>query len=123
MFLKSNVITTTDFQIFDSFTELKNDLPSHHTLFLEKEYLLSMEESSTSALSFRYVCLKEKGEIKAAFYFQVINLSSSQLGQIVNFEPYSKIISGLSLLVQKMLFGVKKDKPHYLVICGSSRSL
>jgi hypothetical protein len=98
---------------------LKNDLPPHRTLFLEKEYLLSMEESSPSALSFRYVCLKEKGEVIAAYYFQVINLSSNQLGQIVNFEPYSKIISGLSMLVQKMLFGVKKDKPHYLVICGN----
>ena len=119
MFLKSKVITTPDFQIYNSFAELKNDLPPHRTLFLEKEYLLSMEESSPSALSFRYVCLKEKGEVIAAYYFQVINLSSNQLGQIVNFEPYSKIISGLSMLVQKMLFGVKKDKPHYLVICGN----
>ena len=119
MFLKSKVIKTPDFQIYDSFAELKNVLPPHQTLFLEKEYLLSMEESSPSALSFRYVCLKEKGKIKAAYYFQIINLSSTQLGQIVNFEPYSKIISGLSMLVQKMLFGVKKDKPHYLVICGN----
>ncbi|MFN0189498.1 MAG: hypothetical protein ACKVQV_12425 [Bacteroidia bacterium] len=119
MFLKSKVSTTADFQIYSSFAELKNDLPPHRTLFLEKEYLLSMEESSPSALSFRYVCLKERGEIIAAYYFQSVNLSSDQLGQIINFEPYSKIISGLSMLVQKMLFGVKKDKPHYLVICGN----
>lgn len=78
-----------------------------------------MENSSTSGLSFRYVCLEEKNEVQGAFYFQVINLSSNELGQIVNFEPYSKLVSGLSLLVQKMLFGVKKDKPHYLVICGN----
>jgi Acetyltransferase (GNAT) domain len=119
MFLKSKVIRTLDFHIYDSLAALENDLLPHRTLFLEKDYLLSMEESSPSALSFRYLCLKEKGRLVAAFYFQVINLSSSQLGQIINFEPYSKILSGLSMLVQNMLFGAKKDKPHYLVICGN----
>lgn len=119
MFLKSKVIRTPDFHIYDSLATLQVELPHHRTLFLEKEYLLSMEESSPSALSFRYVCLKEKGKLLAAFYFQVINLSSNQLGQIINFEPYSKIVSGLSMLVQNMLFGAKKDKPHYLVICGN----
>jgi hypothetical protein len=49
----------------------------------------------------------------------VINLSSEQLGQIIKFEPYSKIVSGLSMLLQNLLFGTKKDKPHYLVICGN----
>lgn len=119
MFLKSKLIKTPDFQIYNSLDVLQKELQPHHTLFLEKEYLLSMEESSPSALSFRYVCLKEKGRPIAAFYFQVINLSSNQLGQIIHFEPYSKIVSGLSMLVQKMLFGDKKDKPHYLVICGN----
>lgn len=113
------MIRTPDFHIYDSLAALQNELHPHRTLFLEKEYLLSMEESSPSALSFRYVCLKEKGKLLAAFYFQVINLSSNQLGQIINFEPYSKIVSGLSMLVQNMLFGAKKDKPHYLVICGN----
>ncbi|MBK7964344.1 MAG: hypothetical protein IPK10_02860 [Bacteroidetes bacterium] len=116
---KSKVIRTPDFQIYDSIDALQKEMPPHRTLFLESDYLLSMEESSPSALSFRYVCLKENGNLVAAFYFQVINLSSNQLGQIINFEPYSKIVSGLSMLVQNMLFGAKKDKPHYLVICGN----
>jgi len=119
MFLKSQAINTPDFSIHPSISELQKSLPEHRSLFLNKDYLLSMEESSPSGLSFRYVCLKKKDELIAAFYFQIINLSSQDLGQIINFEPYSKLVSGLSMLVQKMLFGVKKDKPHYLVVCGN----
>ena len=107
------------FNLFNSIKEIKQDISFSSTIFLKQEYLISLEEAAPSGLSFKYVVIEKRGIPIGLFYFQVINLSSKDIGQIIHFEPYSKLMSGISMMIQNILFGVKKDKPHFLLICGN----
>ncbi|MBL7923691.1 MAG: GNAT family N-acetyltransferase [Bacteroidia bacterium] len=119
MFNLNRPLITNHFTITDSIRDLKEELPEQTSEFLRRDYLLALEEAAPPGLSFRYLSHKKGRKSDLLFYFQVINLSSREVGQIVHFEPYSKMMSGISMLIQNLLFGVKKDKPHYLVVCGN----
>jgi len=87
--------------------------------FLSKEYLVALQESHIHGMSFFYFIGRTNGKATSLFYFQVINLASNELNQIINLDPYGKILNGISGVLDKFIFGVKRDKPHYVVICGN----
>lgn len=88
-------------------------------VFLSPSYLKAIEQAAPSGIIFNYVSLLADKKITGFYYFQIIDLSSKELGQIINLEPYHKIVQGLSSLMNHFLFGKKKGKPHYLIVCGN----
>lgn len=119
MFDKQTTILPDRITIHSHFKELSGNTPPSHSFFLQKEYLEAVEEAAIPGVEYRYIPYLKQGKVEGLYYFQIINLSAQELGQIVHFEPYNKLLSGLSMLLQNLLFGVKKDKPHYLIISGS----
>ncbi len=89
------------------------------TYFLQPNYLKAMEQGAPTGVHFRYVWVLEKKKPIAFFYFQVALLDVSDVGSIVNLQPYSKSVRHLSQLITTLLFGKQKSKPHYLLINGN----
>lgn len=87
--------------------------------FLSKDYLVAFQESNFQGMSFFYYVGRTKGKPTALFYFQIINLASHELNEIINLEPYGKILNGISGVLDKFIFGVKRNKPHFIAICGN----
>ncbi len=105
---------------FSRFEQIQTKgVPESCTVFLNSAYLKAIEDAEIPGLDFRYIPFMENGKCIGFYYFQIINLSSQELGQIVTFEPYNSLISGISMLIQRLLFGVKSDKPHFLIVSGN----
>jgi hypothetical protein len=86
---------------------------------LSFDYLSAFEKGSPTNQTYKYVFVKEKSVVIGMFYFQIIDLASKELEHIINLEPYSKLLSSISGLINNMLFGVKKNKKHVLLINGN----
>jgi hypothetical protein len=86
---------------------------------LSFDYLLAFEKGSPTNQTYKYVFVKEKSVVIGMFYFQIVDLASKELEHIINLEPYSKLLSCFSGLINNMLFGVKKNKKHVLLINGN----
>ncbi len=104
---------------YKKINELEIVLPEDSSVFLQSAYFSSLEEAGIPGVDYRYCPHYEDGHLCGLYYFQIINLSAQELGQIIHFEPYDSLLSGVSMLIQKLLFGVKKDKPHYLIVSGN----
>ena len=87
--------------------------------FLDTPYLSAMEKSSPAGVEYRYVIVKQGSKPSAFFYFQAIDLSRLEVGSIVQADQYSRIMQGLSQLIQKLLFGVRRNAPKFLLVCGN----
>jgi hypothetical protein len=87
--------------------------------FLDIPYLSAMEKSSPAGVEYRYVIVKQGSKPSAFFYFQAIDLSRLEVGSIVQADQYSRIMQGLSQLIQKLLFGVRRNAPKFLLVCGN----
>mgnify|MGYP001168748537 CR=1 FL=1 len=87
--------------------------------FLSVKYLKIVEESSLPGLQLRYAVIRYESEIKAVLYFQVINLSDTGLGGILNLEEYGGLASSLSSRINDLLFSPGGDKTSYLLVCGN----
>lgn len=107
------------FKIYQKAEDLPIDALHRRSVFLQKEYLLSLEKAAPAGMEFRYVYIPLTNKQGILFYFQVINLSSKEINQIINFQPYSSIIKSISDLVQSFLLGTGKDRPNYLLISGN----
>ena len=92
----------------------------HKNCFLDKIYLNAVEEAGYEGLSFYYVFRKDKKSEEVTFYyFQVLDLAQRDLNSILNLEPYGQLLSVLSAALDKFLFGIKRNKPHYLIVSGN----
>ncbi len=60
-------------------------------LFLSREYLKTTEFSSLPGMQFRYAILRNAGIPVSVLYFQMVNLSDTGLGGILNLEEYGGI--------------------------------
>lgn len=87
--------------------------------FMDIPYLSAMEKSSPAGVEYRYVLVKQGSKPSAFFYFQAIDLSRLEVGSIVQADQYSRIMQGLSQLIQKLLFGVRRNAPKFLLVCGN----
>lgn len=120
---------TGDMQLTEPTTQLLrttncvNDVPggvfTNASAFLQQPYLRALEEAAPAGMEFRYVYGKCASGKAVLYYFQVINLSSREIGQIINFQPYSSIMRSISGLVQSLLLGTGKDRPNYLLVGGN----
>jgi hypothetical protein len=119
MFLKSGRIEEAPFKLFHRAEDVPKKAFSRRSVFLQKDYLRSLEAAAPAGMEFRYLYLPLSGQNGTLYYFQAINLSSKEIGQIINFQPYSNIIKSISDLVQSFLFGTGKDRPNYLLISGN----
>lgn len=124
MFLMSTVTTSAQnllIESFDSLEQLHQDILPYvgKEVFLEREYLLAIEKAAPQGMSFRYVRVRDEAHNSGFFYFQIINLSSRDLGRIIHFEPYGKLLNSITGILDTFIFGVNKDKDHYLLICGN----
>jgi hypothetical protein len=119
----ANFETVVDDELYSDANQIPSDVFNFVNLnssyFLSKDYLVSVQESKFQGMSFFYYVGRSKGQPTSFFYFQIINLASNELNQIINLDPYGKILSGLSGVLDKFIFGVKRDKPHYIAICGN----
>ena len=86
---------------------------------LSYNYLLAFEKGSPTNQTYKYVFVKEKAVVVGMFYYQIIDLASKELEHIINLEPYSKLLSCFSGLINNLLFRVKKNKKHVLLINGN----
>lgn len=119
MFVKSEQSVTAGFKLYHQAENLPKHAFSRNSVFLQKEYLLSLEKAAPAGMEFRYLYFPLSRNSGILYYFQVINLSSKEISQIINFQPYSSIIKSISDLVQSFLLGTGKDRPNYLLISGN----
>ena len=119
MFDKSSKKPASALKFYHHIAEIQHvPLPSE-SLFLQPEYLAAIESATPAGMELRFVTLEKKGKTSLLYLFQVINLSSGAIGQIIHFQPYSSIMKTISGLLQNILFGTNPDKPNYLLICGN----
>jgi len=107
---------------FDSIDKIDPEFFLLHpidNIFLNTGYLRSIEQAGFKGMSFRYYLHPLKDGSFQFQYFQLLDLSTRDLESIVNLDPYGKVLTGLSGVLDKFIFGIKRDKPHYLVICGN----
>jgi hypothetical protein len=95
------------------------ELAQSQSLFMKAPYLRSLEKAAPPGMSVRYVLVRQGKENAALFYFQIMNLSSKELGRIVHFEPYGKLLNSISGILDTFIFGVNAKEDHYLVISGN----
>lgn len=95
------------------------ELAHSQSLFLQAPYLRSLEKAAPPGMSVRYVLARQGEKNLALFYFQILNLSSKELGRIIHFEPYGKLLNSISGILDTFIFGVNAREDHYLVICGN----
>ncbi len=88
-------------------------------VFLNANYFRSIEKGGFKGLTFRYYLHPQKNGRFHFQYFQLIDLSVRDLESIVNLDPYGKVLAGLSGVLDKFIFGIQRNKPHFLVICGN----
>jgi len=95
------------------------ELAQSNSLFLQAPYLRTLEKAAPPGMSVRYVLAQQAKANPALFYFQIMNLSSKELGRIIHFEPYGKLLNSISGILDTFIFGVNAKEDHYLVICGN----
>lgn len=118
----NNLDVETTFSVFQDVNSIPDNLKSgmeNVGLLTSITYFQSLQESSIPGLSFRYVFLVQNNKPIGFYYFQVLNLSAKELGKIIHLDPYSKTLNHFSGVINAILFGAKKDKPHYLLIAGN----
>ena len=99
--------------------ELWNAL-NHKNCFLDKTYLNAVEQANYEGVSFYYIFKKEKASKETTFhYFQIVDLVQRDLNSILNLEPYGQLLNVFSQALDKFIFGIKRNKPHYLVVSGN----
>lgn len=91
--------------------------PGH--IFLKAAYLSATENASLPAMQYRYIILKEKKEVIAAYYFQVVNVASREFGSVLNLEKYGWIAAKLNPGLNRFVFSAGGDKPNYVLCCGN----
>lgn len=107
---------------FDSIDKIDPQFFVSHpasNIFLSAAYFRCIERAEFKGLSFRYYLHPLKNGGFQFQYFQLLDLSTRDLESIVNLDPYGKVLTGLSGVLDKFIFGIKRNKPHYLVICGN----
>ena len=109
---------TESITVYHSIKEIPAEKFPENGLFLSKAYLFTLEESAPSGMQFRYILSESEG-FNSLYYFQLINLSAVEIGQIINKQPFSGIVKAACDLIHGFLFGTNKNKPHYLMICGN----
>ena len=109
--------------VFSSTKEVPSDLwmqLQHKNCFLDKTYLSAVEEAGYEGLSFYYIFKKSKVNKEISFhYFQVVDLALRDLNSILNLDPYGQLLNVFSQVLDKFIFGIKRNKPHYLVVSGN----
>jgi len=88
-------------------------------IFLQYSYLNALEKSKPAGISFRYVIIYENKIPVAVCYFQVADLSSKELGSLVNLENFGSVFSTAGNKINQFLFSGDKYFSSNLVVCGS----
>ncbi|CAN5468962.1 hypothetical protein BH11BAC2_BH11BAC2_25290 [soil metagenome] len=112
-------VTLLSFDNCDQLSDAVRNFLKDAPVFLSPDYLKALEVSGIAGLTFHYIVLVENNKIKGFYYFQILNVASRELGTIVHIEPYTKVVNSFALIINKLLFGAKKDHPHYLLNCGN----
>lgn len=119
MMFKKSIQDSSENQSVDRrIAEIQYGNPNFNGLFLQSEYLQTLENAAPEGMDFRYVTIESNGQ-SILYYFQIINLSTVEIGQIINKQPFSGIVKSVCDLLQSLLFGSKKEKPGYLLVCGN----
>ncbi len=119
IFQNDNEVT---FEIFDSVNEFSsaewNEISKENYL-LHCNYLNALEKSSAAGITFRYVFIYEKKVVVAICYFQIADLSSKEIGSLVNLENSGFIFSSIGNKINNLLFSGNKYSSNNLLVCGS----
>ena len=118
MFKKSSRSPVIQPVVRDRIADIQQDLKFSGDLFLSTAYLQTLEKAAPGGMMFRYLILNQE-DTPSFYYFQVIDLSSIEIGQIINKQPFSGIVKAACDLLQGLVFGSSKGKPGYLLICGN----
>ena len=93
---------------------------NHKNCFLDKSYLNAIEQADYEGLTFYYIFKQNKVSKEITFYyFQIVDLAQRDLNSILNLEPYWQLFNVFSQALDKFIFGIKRNKPHYLVVSGN----
>jgi predicted N-acyltransferase len=110
------------FDIFNSigeFSKLTWDKIAGENKFLHSNYLKALEKTLPAGISFRY-CIMHENKIPVAIcYFQIADLTSKELGSLIDFDNYGNIISAVGNKINKVLFAGNKFSSNNLLVCGS----
>lgn len=118
MFQKSKPVSPNHLIIQRRVADIQSDFTTKSDIFLLPDYLKTLEKAAPDGMDFRYVALNHKNQ-QVLYYFQIINLSTVEIGQIINKQPFSGIVKTICDLLQSLMFGSNKEKPGLLLVCGN----
>jgi hypothetical protein len=112
------------FEVFNSVGAIPhkhwNEVTETDKIFFNLSYLKSLEDSKPVALAFRYVLLFENSKPVAAYSFQLLNVASNELGNILNLEKYGWLAGKVTHAIDKIVFKRNNNqKSNYIICCGS----
>ncbi|MEP7168940.1 MAG: hypothetical protein ABI855_06170, partial [Bacteroidota bacterium] len=87
--------------------------------FLQHSYLKALEKSKPVGISFRYAVVYENKIPVAICYFQIADLTSKELGSLVNLENFGSVFSAVANKINQSLFSGSKYASNNLIVCGS----
>lgn len=88
-------------------------------VFFNLNYLNALENSNPVALHFRYVIFFENQQPIACFSFQLLNVASKDLGNILNLDKYGWLAGKVTNAIDKMVFKRSGNQANYIICCGS----
>lgn len=87
--------------------------------FLHYHYLKVIEISKPAGITFRYVLIYKNKILSAISCFQVADLSSKELGSLINLENSGRILSSVGNKINRVLFSTNKYAANNLLVCGN----
>ncbi|HKR06308.1 MAG TPA: hypothetical protein VJY62_16855 [Bacteroidia bacterium] len=110
------------FEIFNAASDFSIDYWDRiagENFFLRVEYLRALEKSKIAGMSFRYCFIYENTIPVALCYFQIADLSSKELGSLINLENFGSVFSAVGNKINQFLFSGEKYASNNLLVCGS----
>jgi len=89
------------------------------SFFLSSRYLEAIEQSGLAGLSFRYAVCYDGDDPVGVFYFQLADLSSREMGSILNLSGYGDLAAHIGDHIHRLLFMGRKNSKKWLLVCGS----
>jgi hypothetical protein len=88
-------------------------------VFLQNEYLESLEQGGPSAAGYRYALVRNGKKAVAVVYVQLIPFSLNGVDEMIRDKPYRRLLKTVRALLGAYLFRNDSDRKSILLVCGN----
>ncbi len=113
---------TPQFRISDSISDVHVKEWNHvagKRFFLTSSYLHGIEQCRLPGISFRYAEVFNHKKLFGIIYFQLVDLSSREMGTFLNLSEYGNLVAKAGDKIHNLLFSQRHFDKNILLVCGS----